>query len=204
MRLRLFGEVREGFFGAEMVHPRSPSCAAATAAEGLTPIYPDGRPRAGGAAQVVQHAPDEVPPRIAAGRAAPSCSALIQAKHVRSTTHRPGTVERAAGTLAPGLARLKFDELLAQQLVDARCTTAGATDRGAPRSAASRAHRTRCSTALPFALTGAQQRVLREIAPTSRKSHPMQRLLQGDVGSGKTVVAALAATQAIEAATRRR
>jgi ATP-dependent DNA helicase RecG len=53
--------------------------------------------------------------------------------------------------------------------------------------------------ALPFALTGAQQRVVAEIAGELTLAHPMQRLLQGDVGSGKTIVAALAAAQAIDA-----
>ncbi|RAD64687.1 ATP-dependent DNA helicase RecG, partial [Burkholderia multivorans] len=58
---------------------------------------------------------------------------------------------------------------------------------------------TRLYAALPFRLTGAQARVVDEIAHDLTLPHPMQRLLQGDVGSGKTVVAALAAAQAIDA-----
>jgi len=58
--------------------------------------------------------------------------------------------------------------------------------------------------ALPFVLTGAQQRTFDEISRDLSACHPMQRLLQGDVGSGKTIVAALACLQAIETAFRRR
>ncbi len=103
----------------------------------------------------------------------------------------------------PRVAADQVEELLAQQLSlkrahDERRTRAApamprrpATDPGALVAGLLRA--------LPFALTRAQQRVGAEIAHDLTQPHPMQRLLQGDVGSGKTVVAALAAAQAIDA-----
>ena len=92
---------------------------------------------------------------------------------------------------------MKFDELLAQQLSLKRAQAARRAKGAAalPRiGELSQAF----TKALPFTLTGAQQRVLSEIRADLRESFPMQRLLQGDVGSGKTVVAALAAAQAID------
>ena len=98
----------------------------------------------------------------------------------------------------PAWTRLKFDELLAQQLSLKAHRQARAA---APRAGADRhwrADRTRCCARVPFKLTRAQERVWREIAHDLKRATPMQRLLQGDVGSGKTIVAALAALQAIE------
>ena len=93
---------------------------------------------------------------------------------------------------------MKFDELLAQQLSLKRAQ-AGAPRKGRRRAAGASARcRSAFLQALPFRLTGAQQRVVDEIRADLRAAYPMQRLLQGDVGSGKTVVAALAAAQAID------
>ena len=93
---------------------------------------------------------------------------------------------------------MKFDELLAQQLSLKRAPDR-APRRGAPAlPQVSADFRKRFLAGLPFQLTAAQQRVLAEIRADLRAAHPMQRLLQGDVGSGKTVVAALAAAQAID------
>jgi ATP-dependent DNA helicase RecG len=98
----------------------------------------------------------------------------------------------------PAWRRMQFDELLAQQIslrrayppaaraARRRCVATGEADR-------------RAAGSLPFRLTGAQQRAWREIAADLGQPHPMQRLLQGDVGSGKTVVAALAMLHAVEA-----
>ncbi|MDP2156049.1 MAG: ATP-dependent DNA helicase RecG, partial [Sulfuricella sp.] len=97
----------------------------------------------------------------------------------------------------PSWQRLKFDELLAQQLSMHQHYRRRRAQSAAPMPP--RQHLTRALlAALPFPLTRAQQRVMAEIAGDLAKPHPMQRLLQGDVGSGKTVVAALAALQAIE------
>jgi len=97
----------------------------------------------------------------------------------------------------PAWIRVKFDELLAQQLSMKRAQVAR-RQQGAPVLAEAGALTTAFLNALPFSLTGAQQRVLDEIRADLKASFPMQRLLQGDVGSGKTIVAALAAAQAID------
>jgi ATP-dependent DNA helicase RecG len=97
----------------------------------------------------------------------------------------------------PAWTRLKFDELLAQQL----SLKAHRKARASRRAPVLRGNGTLTKTLLervPFKLTRAQERVWREIAHDLRRAMPMQRLLQGDVGSGKTIVAALAALQAIE------
>ena len=93
--------------------------------------------------------------------------------------------------------RVKFDELLAQQLsmrihYDRRKTV------GAPALPARDKATRELLARLPFKLTRAQDRAMDEIRRDLALPHPMQRLLQGDVGSGKTVVAALAALQAFE------
>ncbi|MGZ8357698.1 MAG: ATP-dependent DNA helicase RecG, partial [Telluria sp.] len=93
--------------------------------------------------------------------------------------------------------RVKFDELLAQQLSLKRAQRARRI-KGAPVLDAVGTLSEAFMNALPFKLTGAQQRVLKEIRADLKQGFPMQRLLQGDVGSGKTIVAALAAAQAID------
>ncbi|MCC6870281.1 MAG: ATP-dependent DNA helicase RecG, partial [Burkholderiales bacterium] len=97
----------------------------------------------------------------------------------------------------PAWTRLKFDELLAQQL-SLKAHRQARAQRAAPVLAGTGALTERLVARAGFALTGAQQRVWREIAHDMAQPVPMQRLLQGDVGSGKTVIAALAALQAIE------
>jgi ATP-dependent DNA helicase RecG len=97
----------------------------------------------------------------------------------------------------PAWTRVKFDELLAQQLSMKRAQVAR-RQQGAPSLGMKGSLCRAFNAALPFALTGAQQRVLTEIRKDITASYPMQRLLQGDVGSGKTIVAALAAVQAID------
>jgi len=97
----------------------------------------------------------------------------------------------------PAWERMKFDELLAQQLSLKRAQRAR-REKGAPHLRAVGTLSEAFLKGLPFALTGAQQRVVEEIRADLREGYPMQRLLQGDVGSGKTVVSALAAAQAID------
>jgi ATP-dependent DNA helicase RecG len=97
----------------------------------------------------------------------------------------------------PAWTRVKFDEVLAQQLSMKRAQAAR-RQQGAPVLPLVGALSEALLRSLPFSLTSAQQRVLEEIRADLRQAYPMQRLLQGDVGSGKTVVAALAAAQAID------
>ena len=97
----------------------------------------------------------------------------------------------------PAWRRLMFDELLAQQLA-LRAAREARADRRAPVLAAAGAISAKLRAQLPFTLTAAQQRVWAEIERDLARAQPMHRLLQGDVGSGKTVIAALAAARAIE------
>lgn len=206
-RLRLYGEARRGPAGLEMVHPeyqvlretRGPALEAA-----LTPVYPSTEgvhqgilrrlttsalnwlERQGGlldlAADVV---PDELPD-------------LVSALHY---VHRPPAdapvAELTAGT-HPACRRLAFEELLAHH-ASLRRVRHQARSQAAPRLTGDGHLRDALRAALPFAMTAAQQRVLAEIRGDIGSPHPMLRLLQGDVGSGKTVVAALSALEAIEA-----
>jgi ATP-dependent DNA helicase RecG len=132
--------------------------------------------------------------------------ALLQRLHLASFAesirllHNP-TPDIAASTLEErshaAWRRIKFDELLAQQL-SMRVHHRERSKRIAPTLAPHRQFTARLIKDLPFALTKAQQRTFAEISRDLAQPHPMQRLLLGDVGSGKTIVAALAALQAIE------
>src|SRR5690606_5710372 len=97
----------------------------------------------------------------------------------------------------PAWRRVKFDELLAQQLSLAMARAARLAQRSRAYGGAGQGLVQRLQKGLPFALTAAQQRVVAEISADLARAYPMHRLLQGDVGSGKTVVAALAAAQVI-------
>ncbi|GJG98699.1 ATP-dependent DNA helicase RecG [Cupriavidus pauculus] len=208
MRLRVRGEIRGGFFGAEMVHP---TVRAITPDEPLpdrlTPVYPatagisQGYLRkAIGGAMSRTPMPETLPQAIMRGPLAPlklpplmDCLRLL---------HNPPPQESEAALADrshPAWIRIKFDELLAQQ-ISLRRSQAARKEKNAP-SMPRRAGGllTNFQAALPFKLTGAQQRVVEEIAADMTRPHPMHRLLQGDVGSGKTIVAALAACQAIDA-----
>jgi len=202
-RLRIFGEIRHGFLGAEMVHPRyRPVADDETLPQSLTPVYPT-------TAGVSQNALRKL---IVKALGEADLSELLDAYWCRSHAlpafgeavmqlHAPpagapeGALQRRTH---PAWQRIKFDEVLAQQLSLRRAYNAR-RQKGAPqlKSAGQLAQQLR--SALPFGLTGAQQRVVAEIAIDLAQPYPMQRLLQGDVGSGKTIVAALAACQAIEA-----
>lgn len=118
--------------------------------------------------------------------------------------HRPPADAGAELTSAllershPAFLRLAFDEMLAHQLALRRLRRARSARRS-PVLSGDGSLRDRLQAQLPFSLTGAQQRVIDEIAADLVQPQPMMRLLLGDVGSGKTVVAAMAALQVIEA-----
>ncbi len=213
-RLRVRGDVRGGFFGLEMVHPAVKVVEGdAPLPQALTPVYPS----TAGVSQAYlrkaidnalerAHLPELLPEPVAQEFLAPlNVPGLMDA--VKTLHHPPIDADQNAlidGT-HPAWTRIKFDELLAQQLSLKRAHEERRT-RAAPAMARHVAGRkseetllARLREALPFKLTNAQERVVGEIAQDLEAPHPMQRLLQGDVGSGKTVVAALAAAQAIDA-----
>ncbi|TWG85727.1 ATP-dependent DNA helicase RecG [Cupriavidus gilardii J11] len=208
VRLRVRGEVRGGFFGAEMVHP-----AVRTVAPGeplpdrLTPVYPATagisqaylRKAIGGALQRTPM-PETLPEPVLRG---PLAALRLRplAECLRLLHNPPPEVDEVAlgDRSHPAWLRIKFDELLAQQLSLKRAQAARRARNAPPMPRRRGGLLDRFLGALPFSLTGAQKRVVAEIAADLAAPHPMHRLLQGDVGSGKTIVAALAACQAIDA-----
>ena len=205
-RLRLFGEVRQGFFGAEMVHPRYRMVAHdEPVPEALTPVYGT---TAGVSQTAIRLVIDRALEALDGQSQFDDCvPAAIQDQQrlqpFRESVfalHRPSpsaSLSSLAERTHPAWRRIKFDELLSQQLAMKKARAARDAKSApamTPRDKITKA----MLAALPFALTRAQRRAADEIAADLNKTHPMQRLLQGDVGSGKTVVAALAAAQAIE------
>lgn len=201
-RLRVRGEMREGFFGLEMVHPVVRSVDIDTPLpNALTPVYPAGE---GLSQTLLRKAIDAAMSRFDAADTLPDAlreklKLMSFREAVKLLHHPPPEVDSDALTerTHPAWNRMKFDELLAQQLSMKRAQAAR-RQQGAPVLAKAGEVTAQLRKALPFSLTSAQQRVLEEIRVDLAAPYPMQRLLQGDVGSGKTVVAALAATQAID------
>lgn len=200
--IRAVGEVRMGHYGLEMVHPKCRAVDDDTPLQqSLTPVYPT---TAGLAQPILRKLvvnaletlplndtlPDELLQRLRLAGFAESVHLL----------HSP-TPDISANSLEErnhaAWRRIKFDELLAQQL-SMRVHHRERSKRVAPALAPHQKLTTRLIKGLPFALTKAQQRTFAEISHDLAKPHPMQRLLLGDVGSGKTIVATLAALQAIE------
>ncbi|WP_036170712.1 ATP-dependent DNA helicase RecG [Massilia sp. 9096] len=201
-RVRARAEVRHGFFGAEMVHPVYKIVnEGAPLPNALTPVYPAGE---GLSQTVLRRAIADAMRRVDWTDTVPQSvrTRLNLAEFqpaVRLLHYPPPDVDEHALTerTHPAWNRVKFDELLAQQLSLKRAQQAR-REKGAPSLAAVGQLSEAFLKVLPFALTGAQQRVVKEIRADLVEDYPMQRLLQGDVGSGKTVVAALAAAQAID------
>ncbi len=202
-RVRAFGEVRGGFFGAEMVHPRFRKVGDDTPLPTeMTPVYPSTAGVGNGTLQKLIGAaleagdlsdtlPDELRQRLQLPGLARSLRFL----------HRlpPGTdLDTLHARNHPAWRRVKFDEVLAQQL-SLRRAYLTRREQGAPVLVARNDLGARLLDRLPFGLTGAQLRAMAEIGADLAQPYPMQRLLQGDVGAGKTIVAALAACQAISA-----
>ena len=204
-RVRARGEVRGGFSGRTMMHPVVRAAAGALP-DALTPVYPTvaGLPQAylrRAVATALERADlSETLPAAISDR-----NAGVPAWDLRRSLtflHRP-TPEVSIAELEarshPAWQRLKAEELLAQQLSQLQAKR----ERDRLRAPSLCAHpgglHERLLAALPFGLTGAQRSVGEEIACDLARAVPMHRLLQGDVGSGKTVVAALAAAIAIDA-----
>ncbi|MGX9221612.1 ATP-dependent DNA helicase RecG [Massilia varians] len=202
VRVRARGELKHGFFGAEMVHPTYKVInEGAPLPTSLTPVYPAGE---GLSQTVLRRAINDAMKRVDWRDTLPNAFlSRLQLwdfePSVRLLHYPPADVDEYALTERshPAWTRMKFDELLAQQLSLKRAQRAR-REKGAPQLRAVGELSESFLAALPFQLTGAQQRVVKEIGADLREGYPMQRLLQGDVGSGKTVVSALAAAQAID------
>ncbi len=204
-RLRLFGEIRAGYFGPEMVHPRARNVTDALAASALpaalTPVYPTTAGLAQsvlrrliGRALATVNLDDTLPDSLRHANGLPEFSAALHLLHQPAPTLH---AEALAARNHAAWRRVRFDELLAQQ-ISLRRAYAARRARLAPALRPSGELSQRLLDELPFALTAAQQRAWQEIAGDLQQPHPMQRLLHGDVGSGKTIVAALALLQAVE------
>ncbi len=201
-RVRLVGEIRQGFFGAEMVHPRIKVVREGSPLpDKLTPVYPTtaglsqyALTRAVASALQECELDETLPASVLKRLRLPAFEASVRLLH---DPPRDVPLDALEQKSHPAWARIKFDELLAQQL-SMRIHRRERDAARAPALSGGGALAGRLLDALPFALTAAQRRVLAEIRADLARPHPMQRLLQGDVGSGKTIVAALAALGAVE------
>jgi len=211
--IRVRGEVREGFQGPEMVHPTVKALAAdAPLPTSLTPVYP----ASAGVSQLVirkavaqalrdpslQESLAEFLPKKLMAELLPNSdwpnlqSAITYLHQPPADANTQALLERTH----PAWRRVQFEELLAQQ-ISLKRAHAIRRDRHAPSFAKpikDKSLEADLLKALPFKLTAAQDRVWAEIGNDLEKSFPMNRLLQGDVGSGKTVVAALAAARVMD------
>ncbi len=207
-RVRVFGAARAGFYGglAEMVHPRVRVTVDAPLPNRLTPVYPstEGVPQAWLRKRIERAlrdvdvaANDSLPAAVRARFHLGDLAASLHGLHLpQPDDDRVSLSERTHSHWT----RVKFDELLAQQ-ISLRTARELRARQQAP-VLASRNDGTLAQQllqALPFTLTGAQQRVWHEIEADIALGTPMHRLVQGDVGSGKTVIAALAAARTIDA-----
>ncbi|HEX6613311.1 MAG TPA: ATP-dependent DNA helicase RecG [Rhodanobacteraceae bacterium] len=203
-RLRCYGEVRHGAHGPEMVHPQYQILhGASTVEERLTPVYPAteglGQQRLRSIiGKALARLPHEGTLELIPGD-------LREPLHLPSlrdallVAHRPppdADVDALTRGAHPAQQRLAFEELLTHHLSLKRLRAQVRTHR-APALRANAALRKRFLGALPFELTAAQRRVASEVSKDLAQAKPMLRLVQGDVGSGKTVIAALAALDAI-------
>ncbi|SJM93905.1 ATP-dependent DNA helicase [Crenothrix polyspora] len=205
-----FAEVRHGYAGLEMVHPEYAliaSMESPVAEACLTPVYPltEGLNQSV-LRKVIKQAlilcstrpellPDWIPSAILQNYHYPDLITAIQ------TLHNPDdsvSVEALQQGDVPALKRLAFEELLAHHLV-LRVARDKSNAWQAPVFAGDPALIKQFLQSLPFILTGAQQRVIADISQDFHKGNPMMRLVQGYVGSGKTIVAAYAALLALAA-----
>jgi len=206
-RVRVFGEVREGHFGLEIVHPQFTVVERGAALpDRLTPVYPTtaglsqetlrkviARALASDPALTAETLPDKLVQRRHLWKFGDALSFL----HAPPPRLSPLTQHALDARTHPAWTRLKYDELVAQQL-SLKAHRMARAAKHAPVLTGTRALTEALRARIPFKLTRAQERVWREISHDLKRATPMQRLLQGDVGSGKTIVAALAALQAIE------
>lgn len=199
-RIRCYGEVRRGAAGLEIYHPEYTNNLDEALADTLTPVYPTteglGQPRIRALVeQVLKNMNDgEAIPELLGNRADININQAI------SYVHSPpadADVSALMDMSHPMQQRLAFEELLAQQ-VSFRFMREYISSFESPPLPAPREQYVQLIDSFGFKLTGAQQRVADEVKEDLMSSTPTLRLIQGDVGSGKTVIAALAATHASE------
>ena len=211
--LRVRGEVRDGYYGPEMVHPVVKAVTPdAPLPSTLTPVYST---VAGVSQTVIRKAiakaiqdpglqtslkeflPNELIAKTFPGLTIPTLISALQTLHQPS---KSDDLESIQNRTHPAWRRVQLEELLAQQI-----SLQQARQKRLKRQAVSmspapleRGVLNQFIKSLPFDLTGAQKKVWQEIIQDLSRAYPMNRLLQGDVGSGKTVIAALAALHAID------
>ncbi len=200
--IRALGEIKHGFFGDEMIHPKVRQAENRSLAETLTPIYPTvnglNQPTL---RRLIQTALKHIPPTDTLPNALLNELQLPHLTDSLTLLHAPPpeyTIHDLHNGALPAWQRLKFDELLAQQL-SMRLARKKRISGSAKALCGNESLSQALLAQLPFTLTRAQQNAWAEIRRDLAQTHPMHRLLQGDVGSGKTIVAALAALIAVEA-----
>jgi len=209
--LHAWGELKPGYLGPELVHPTiskpaasaedHPPDAATQLSNTLTPQYPTtaGVSQSQLRSRIRKALNDlnlsDTLPAVKATQPLPGLNASLQFLHAPPPDVDVGALNARNH---PAWQRICLEELVAQQL-SLRKARLARRQKGAPVLRGNGSLTNALITALPFALTQAQERAYGEICADLNQHFPMQRLLQGDVGSGKTIVAALAACQAMEA-----
>ena len=205
-KIRVLGESRRSLAGLEFIHPRTRSGWLSPEQIGQQPLLPV-YPTTAGVSQLtlrraiaralVSALPSEWLPHkiLAAHRLMPLDQAMRLIHQPPADAESTGVMRQLMDREGPAWDRIRFDELLAQQVAMRRARGLRETERAAPLGADRLA--SQIIAGLRFQLTAAQRRAWTEISRDLQGTTPMQRLLQGDVGSGKTVIAALAAAQAI-------
>jgi len=202
-RLRIFGEVRVGARGLEMYHPEIQVIQQHTALPKtqLTAIYPSTegltQPKLREyVRQALTHHSDDLPELLPS-----KYSNGYELKEALHYIHEPPTdanmLQLNQGS-HPAQQRLIFEELVAHQ-ISLLTRRAYIRQISAPRFSSSKVLAKKLLEGLPFQMTNAQKRVSKEILQDLKQDQPMLRLVQGDVGAGKTLVAAVAACHALEA-----
>jgi len=205
-KIRVLGESRRSLAGLEFIHPRTRSGWLSPEQIGqqpLLPVYPTTAgvsqltlrraiARALNAAHLAEWLPNQV---LTAYRLMPLDQAIRLIHQPPADAESTGVMRELMEREGPAWDRIRFDELLAQQVAMRRARSL----RGVERAASLTSDRLvdQIIAGLQFDLTAAQKRAWTEIARDLEATVPMQRLLQGDVGSGKTVIAALAAARSV-------